>query len=99
MPGPRGPVVAPNSCPRWRSRSPTSSDSSVGNGPLPTRVDDLPPLPPAYQRALDDGLAVLGLVLESSARRAIDRMVFDLLGPSDEFFFMQFASVPDLLQG
>ena len=35
----------------------------------------------------------------SSARRAIDRMVFDLLGPSDEFFFMHFASVPDLHQG
>ena len=35
----------------------------------------------------------------SSARQAINRMVFDLLGPMDEFFFMQFASVPDLLQG
>ena len=32
------PVVAPNSCPRCLSRSPTTSDSSVGNGPLPTRV-------------------------------------------------------------
>jgi hypothetical protein len=32
------PVVAPNSWPRWRNRSPTSSESSVGNGPPPTRV-------------------------------------------------------------
>jgi len=32
------PVVAPNSRPRWRSRSPMSSESSVGNGPSPTRV-------------------------------------------------------------
>ena len=35
--GARG-VVAPNSWPRWRSSSPTLSDSSVGNGPPPTRV-------------------------------------------------------------
>lgn len=32
------PVVAPNSMPIWRIRSPSSSKSSVGNGPLPTRV-------------------------------------------------------------
>jgi VWFA-related protein len=35
----------------------------------------------------------------SSARAAIDRFVFDLLGADDELFFMQFASVPDLVQG
>ena len=35
----------------------------------------------------------------SSARSAIDRFVFDLLGKDDELFFMQFASVPDLVQG
>src|SRR5678809_1743112 len=35
----------------------------------------------------------------SSARQAIDRFIFDLLGKDDELFFMQFASVPDLLQG
>jgi Ca-activated chloride channel family protein len=35
----------------------------------------------------------------SSARSAIDRFIFDLLGKDDELFFMQFASVPDLLQG
>ena len=35
----------------------------------------------------------------ASARSAIDRFIYDLLGKEDELFFMQFASVPDLLQG
>src|SRR6476659_7326791 len=35
----------------------------------------------------------------SSARNAIDRFIYELLGKDDELFFMQFASVPDLLQG
>ena len=35
----------------------------------------------------------------SSARSAIDRFIYDLLGKDDELFFMQFASVPDLMQG
>src|ERR1041384_7113471 len=35
----------------------------------------------------------------SSAKNAIDRFIYDLLGKDDELFFMQFASVPDLLQG
>ena len=35
----------------------------------------------------------------SSAKSAIDRFIYDLLGKDDELFFMQFASVPDLLQG
>ena len=65
---------------RRRSGDPQPGrDQDRGRGPLPTRVDDLPPLPPAYQRALDDGLAVLGLVLEFSARRAIDDHVRLLL--------------------
>jgi Ca-activated chloride channel family protein len=34
-----------------------------------------------------------------SARSAIDRFIYDLLDKNDELFFMQFASVPDLLQG
>jgi VWFA-related protein len=51
----------------------------------------------------------LGIVLDtsgsmtpekmSSARTAIDRFIYDLLDKNDELFFMQFASVPDLLQG
>src|SRR6476646_6759214 len=51
----------------------------------------------------------LGIVLDtsgsmtpekmSSARSAIDRFIYDLLDKDDELFFMQFASVPDLLQG
>ena len=32
------PVVAPNSCPSCRNRSPISFSCSVGNGPSPTRV-------------------------------------------------------------
>jgi len=35
----------------------------------------------------------------ASARSAIDRFIYDLLGKDDELFFMQFASVPDLMQG
>ena len=50
----------------------------------------------------------LGIVLDtsgsmtddkmSSARAAIDRFVFDLLGPDDELFFMQFNNSPRLMQ-
>ena len=39
--------------------------------PLPTRVEDLPALPAAYERALAAGLASLGLVLDAAARAAI----------------------------
>jgi VWFA-related protein len=51
----------------------------------------------------------LGILLDTSgsmtpdkmaaARSAINRFIYDLLGKDDELFFMQFASVPDLLQG
>ena len=34
----------------------------------------------------------------SAARAAIDRFVFDLLGPEDELFFLQFANQPHLVQ-
>jgi 16S rRNA (guanine527-N7)-methyltransferase len=40
--------------------------------PLPTRVEDTPPLPPAYHAALDAGLADLGVTLTQGARQAID---------------------------
>jgi len=39
--------------------------------PLPTRVDDLPPLPPEYDAVLDRGLAELGLSLDAAARAAL----------------------------
>ena len=39
--------------------------------PLPTDVDTLPPLPAAYDAALDAGLAALGLELDPLAREAI----------------------------
>jgi Ca-activated chloride channel homolog len=34
----------------------------------------------------------------SAARSAIDRFIYDLLGPDDELFFMQFANRPDMMQ-
>ena len=40
--------------------------------PLPTRVEDTPLLPPAYDAALDAGLADLGLTIAPAARAAID---------------------------
>jgi VWFA-related protein len=50
----------------------------------------------------------LGIALDSSgsmtsekmsaARSAIDRFIYDLLGPDDELFFEQFANRPDLIQ-
>jgi 16S rRNA (guanine527-N7)-methyltransferase len=40
--------------------------------PLPTRVEDVPQLPPAAVHTLDAGLAALGIELTSEARQAID---------------------------
>ncbi len=50
----------------------------------------------------------LGIALDTSgsmtsekmaaARAAIDRFIYDLLGPEDELFFMQFANRPDIVQ-
>jgi 16S rRNA (guanine527-N7)-methyltransferase len=48
-------------------------------GPLPTRIEDLAPLPAAYHEALDAGLIALGLALEPAARAAIDGHVRLLL--------------------
>ena len=48
-------------------------------GPLPTRVQDLPPIPTAYADALDAGLEATGLALEPDARAAIDAHVRFLL--------------------
>lgn len=47
--------------------------------PLPTRVQDTPPLPAGFDDALDAGLADLGLGLEPAARSAIDGHVRLLL--------------------
>jgi 16S rRNA (guanine527-N7)-methyltransferase len=43
-----------------------------GRDPLPTSVDATPPLPAQYGRALDAGLASIGVVLDPWARAAID---------------------------
>jgi 16S rRNA (guanine527-N7)-methyltransferase len=48
-------------------------------GPLPTRFEDLAPLPAAYHETLDAGLVALGLVLAPAARAAIDGHVRLLL--------------------
>ena len=40
--------------------------------PLPTRVEETPPLPTAYDVALDAGLRALGLTLDPASRAAID---------------------------
>jgi 16S rRNA (guanine527-N7)-methyltransferase len=47
--------------------------------PLPTRVDSLPDLPDAYERALEAGLAAIGVQLSSDARATIDGHVRLLL--------------------
>ena len=47
--------------------------------PLPTRVQDTPTLPAAYDDALSAGLAALGLTLTEAARDAIDGHVRLLL--------------------
>src|SRR4030095_4513829 len=47
------PVVAPNSFPDFRISSPVASSSSVGNGPLPTRVQYALKIP--YTSPIRDG--------------------------------------------
>ncbi len=44
----------------------------VPREPLPTRVAETPPLPPAFDDALEAGLATLGLTLTPDARAVID---------------------------
>jgi 16S rRNA (guanine527-N7)-methyltransferase len=48
-------------------------------GPLPTRLEDLAPLPAAYHDTLDAGLIALDVTLEPSARETIDAHVRFLL--------------------
>ena len=48
-------------------------------GPLPTRVEGLPPLPAAYAETLDAGLRALDVELVPAAREAIDAHVRLLL--------------------
>jgi len=47
--------------------------------PLPTRVDSLPDLPPAFGAALEPGLGALGLTLSTETRAAIEGHVRLLL--------------------
>jgi len=48
-------------------------------GPLPTRVTDLPALPPSYDVVVDEGLRALGIDLEPGVRAAVDAHVRFLL--------------------
>ncbi len=52
-------------------------------GPLPTRVQDLEPLPHPYHAALDGGLRALGVTLDPVAREAIDAHARFLLAWTD----------------
>jgi len=47
--------------------------------PLPSRVQDLPALPPEYHTVLDAGLAALGLEPDAGVRQALDAHVSFLL--------------------
>ena len=51
--------------------------------PLPTRLEDLAPLPAAYHETLDAGLVALGITLEPGARQGIDAHVRFLLAWTD----------------
>lgn len=48
-------------------------------GPLPTRVPDLPALPPSYGATVDEGLRVLGIDLDPTDRAIVDTHVRFLL--------------------
>jgi 16S rRNA (guanine527-N7)-methyltransferase len=52
-------------------------------GPLPTRVQDLQPLPDAYRTALDGGLGALGVTLQPAVREAVDAHARFLLAWTD----------------
>ena len=69
--------------PRRQPARPQEGCLSRRREPLPTRVDDLPPLPLEYARALDDALAELHLTLDADSRRAIDDHVRLLLAWND----------------
>ena len=58
-----------------RSRDPLLGLRGSPREPLPTRVDGLPDLPPAYDATLERGLEQLGLRLDGRQRAAIDMHV------------------------
>ena len=62
-----------------RAGDPAGSFGDRRRAPLPTRVADLPTLPPAFDDALDAGLGALGLELDAAARTAIEDHVRLLL--------------------
>lgn len=54
------------------SRRPEEGPLTRRREPLPTRLEDLPPLPDGAGRALDGGLAALGIALDTAAREAVE---------------------------
>ena len=71
--------TTPGAAPGWPGARLQEGALDQPRRPLPTRVSDLPELPPAYDAALVAGLAALGLALDPDARRAIDDHVRLLL--------------------
>jgi 16S rRNA (guanine527-N7)-methyltransferase len=63
------------------ARDATTQEGALGRprDPLPTRVQDLPPLPAAYSRILEAGLEALGLDLDARILAVIDGHVRLLL--------------------
>jgi 16S rRNA (guanine527-N7)-methyltransferase len=75
---PRTDRVAPDRRPRRTNDHAGGGEQAAGSQgpdrqrpPLPTRVDSLPQLPPAYDRALDAGLAAIPLAIDATARTAL----------------------------
>jgi 16S rRNA (guanine527-N7)-methyltransferase len=65
-------TTTPGAAPgRPREARPTGGCLDRPREPLPTRVEDLPPLPGAFDDALDPGLRALGFELAPEARRII----------------------------
>ena len=62
-----------------RAGDPAGSFGDRRRAPLPTRVTDLPLLPPAFGAAFDEGLGELRLELDGPAREAIEAHVRLLL--------------------
>jgi 16S rRNA (guanine527-N7)-methyltransferase len=62
-----------------RTRDPSTGARAEPRKPLPTRVEGLAPLSPAYDASLEPGLAAIGVTLDPEQRAAIDAHVRLLL--------------------
>jgi 16S rRNA (guanine527-N7)-methyltransferase len=64
--------ITPGAAPGRTGARPQEGALDRPRDPLPTRVQDLPPLPAAYGAVLEAGLAALDIRLTADARAAID---------------------------